>query len=128
MPTKTQEGHRALHKQATAVKSHLVTLITPNGTHQLECPEDEDILQVAANHGIAIPAVCRGGACSTCIGQMESGKTPDQSEQSYLNEVDLEKGYVLLCVAFAQGTCTIRTHCQKQFENHLQDNVDVKGP
>lgn len=104
--------------------THRVNLITPEGNHQLECPEDEDILNVAARHGIDIPAVCRGGACSTCIGLLEEGEPPDQCEQSYLNEGDLEKGYVLLCVAFARGQCSIRTHCQKQFENHLQEGSD----
>jgi ferredoxin len=111
-------------KQGSQVKTHPVSLKTPQGTYSLECPEDQDILNFAAQHGIDIPAVCRGGACSTCIGQLESGVTPDQSEQSYLNEADLAKGYLLLCVAFARGSCSIRTHCQKDFENHLQQSCD----
>jgi ferredoxin len=99
---------------------HKVTLITPSGTHLVECPEDQFILDVAARQGLHLPAVCRGGACSTCACTLVEGTPPDQSEQTYLSEEDIGAGYVLLCVAYAQGDCVLETHKAEQYLRTLQ--------
>ncbi len=98
---------------------HRIHLKTPEGLQTVECPPDEFILDVAAQQGIPLPAVCRGGACSTCIGRLVEGVPPDQSEQNYLNEDDLSEGYVLLCVAYARGECTLETHKNAEFSLRL---------
>lgn len=98
---------------------HTVVLLTPQGPRTIECHDHEDILSSAARQGVNIPSICRGGACSACMGRLVEGIPPDQFEQSYLNEGDLQRGYLLLCVAFAQGECTVRTHCQAEFEADL---------
>lgn len=87
-----------------------MTLITPTGSHSFECSADLSILDVAASHGLVLPAICRGGACSSCVARRVEGTAPDQSEQTYLSQGDLEAGYILLCVAYAGGECTLATH------------------
>ena len=94
-------------------------MITPGGETEFECSEDLSILDTASALGLALPAVCRGGACSACVAKQVSGEAPDQSEQSYLSEDELEAGYVLLCVAYARGECAFETHKTAEYLEQL---------
>ena len=77
-----------------------ITLKSPDGsTDTFECDEDTIILEALEEAGLDHNSSCRAGACSACAMKLESG-TVNQEEQSFLDDEQMDDGFVLTCAAY----------------------------
>ena len=83
-------------------------IIHQDNTYTLKIPDDQTILNAAAEAGLELPSSCNAGVCTTCAAKILHGQV-DQSEGMGVSPELQTEGYVLLCVAYPRSELKIET-------------------
>ena len=94
-----------------------VTFVTPAQEVQVAVPDNQYLLDAAADAGLDLPYMCLQGWCTTCAGRILHGKV-DQSEARRYYPQDEAQGFVLLCSAYPRSDLRILTHQKEPMREH----------
>ena len=88
--------------------SYKVTVIATEGTETtFDGADDVTIIDKAEVEGVDADYSCRAGSGTACAGNIIDS-TVNQEEQSFLDEDQMEAGFVLTCVAYPTSDCKIQ--------------------
>ncbi len=108
------------------MKTRTVTLANRDGA-RYEVDARRPLLDTLREQGVDLPYGCKYGGCITCAAKLRSGEI-DQRRQVALNNRQLAKGYVILCVARPLTDVTLEIGVDSHDELYRNPFLDPLEP
>lgn len=92
-------------------------------------PDDQELLYAGLDQGWDIPYQCESGVCGVCTAKVD-GDANDYVEHDgnqYLDDDQIEEGWVLTCVAYAEDDFQLMTSVHPDDDEEVEFE-DVGGP
>ncbi|XP_058008008.1 ferredoxin-like [Hevea brasiliensis] len=97
-----------------AMAAYKVKAITPGDKVEVcLCRDDVHILEAFEEASVDLPCSCRVGAYTSCAGKIIAG-TVDQSAGSFLDDEQIDAGWVLTSIALPRSDIIIETHKEEE--------------
>ncbi len=106
--------------------THTVT-IANRGDAQFTVDAKRPLLDSLRAQGVDLPYGCKYGGCITCAAKLTAG-TVDQRRQVALNNRQLDRGYVILCVARATSDITLEIGVESHDQLYRNPFIDPLLP
>jgi ferredoxin len=98
-------------------QSFRVLLDTPAGPREIECREEEYVLDAAARGGVPLPFICHQGRCLTRAARLLEGEVDRSDADTYFPQ-DRAAGFILPCRARPLSELRILTHQCAEIRRH----------
>ena len=85
------------------------------------------LLQELREQGVDLPYGCQYGGCITCAAKLVEGEI-DQRSQVALNNLQINNGYIILCVARAKTDCIIEIGVESHDKLYRNPFLDPLAP
>jgi len=119
------------------VTTHHSIRVEPLGI-EIQCREDQTVLDACLREGIWLPHACTHGTCGTCKAQILDGEVDLGDASPYaLLESERDEGAALICVAQPRGDVVVEgevdmdegvdVHPVRDFHGHV-DSLDEVAP
>jgi CDP-4-dehydro-6-deoxyglucose reductase len=82
-------------------------VITTTSNKRFDALDGETLLDAALRQGVLLEYSCRTGRCSTCKAQVTAGSTLALQEESGLDRIEQDAGWILTCVRTACSDVTL---------------------
>lgn len=93
--------------------TYKVMIESQDGSFEFDCEDDQYIIDAAEEQGVDLAYSCRAGACSTCCAKVLEG-TLDQSDQSYLDDDQINDGFAMICVSYPTSDLKLQADAEDQ--------------
>jgi ferredoxin-nitrite reductase len=90
-----------------AIAAPPATVCFASSDKTVSCTEQDLILDVAEQAGVAIDSSCRSGTCGTCKHKLLQGDVRYAGEPDALDQQEQQAGYILTCIAHPVGQVAI---------------------
>lgn len=106
----TNNGHSptpTIPAPAKPLESRSAIISFAKSGQEINCNDQQSILDIAEQNGIEIPSSCRAGTCGTCSVKVLEGEVKYEGDADALDDREKAQGFILTCISHPIGKVAI---------------------